>query len=121
MGDEPESTTVQVQYDTYGALDKLKERGESFDDVIKRLIDNTAVGMDGLNAYDTAPATDMGEIKSIDTASEPDADKSCAHIDAVSGELCDNDVAYWQPYSFGEGDDGDVFYYCEEHVPGGSI
>jgi len=122
MASEPDATTVQVKYNTYDALDKLKERGESFDDVIKRLIDNTAVGMDNLKRYDDALIPNHGDIEPINKSMNDDTKKrvelSCSHFNPVTGVLCDNEVKYMQRYEFEE-NDGGHFYYCEEHVPEG--
>lgn len=107
------TTTVEVKGDTYSALDRLRDQGDSFDDVIRDLVENTAVGMDGLTAE--APPVDTGEIEELAVGER--GGKQCAHVDPLTGDMCENEVVYRQAYSFGESDDGDYFYYCEEHAP----
>lgn len=116
MGEDTHTTTVEVKGGTYTALDRLKDQGQSFNSVIQDLIENTAAGMDGLTA--DPPNVETGEIERIPEDAEAYRAAKCAEFDAITGETCDQAVEYRQPYSFGEDDDGDYFYYCPEHVPG---
>ena len=115
MGDDPYTTTVEVKGPTYNALDRLRDQGDSFDDVLQDLIDNTAVGMDGLTA--TAPDVDYGDIEPIPEDAEAYDEPRCAEVDPVTGETCSEGVEYRQEYAVGGEDDGAYFYYCGEHAP----
>ena len=116
MPDEPRTTTVEVKMDTWAALDKRKERGDSFNDVIRKLIDATPVGFGELReAEQEIQHRNLEEL----TASEmEDVDEQCSHYDIISGEACGNDVEFRQEYKFASADEWDEFYYCEEHAPG---
>lgn len=113
MGDASHTTTIEVKGDTYKALDRLRDQGESFDDAVTTLIENTAAGMDGFTA--DAPTVETGEIEEIPVGERNK--HACAHVDGITGDMCEGETVYRQSYSFGPEDDGSEFYYCEEHAP----
>lgn len=113
MSEQTGKTTVEVTYDVWAALDKRKDRGDSFNDVIKRLIDNSAVEMGQLKGVDQEIETkDVVEI-----SAENAKDHSCAHADPVTGEMCDETPSYEQEYRHAGAEEWSTFYYCEEHKP----
>jgi len=104
-----DKTTVEVTHKVWAALDKRKERGESFNDVITRLIDNTAAPV---GAIKTDANIHADEFKPA-----TDTDESCVYFDTIAGETCGNDAEWKQRAYYGEDDDGEVLYYCDDHGP----
>jgi hypothetical protein len=102
-------TTVEVTHEIWAALDKRKERGESFNDVIHRLIDNTPAPV-GAIKEDAA-------IQADDFERAPDANEGCYYFNAVSGEQCGEPAEWKQRVYYGEDDDGDEMYFCDDHGP----
>jgi hypothetical protein len=113
MSDEQDTTTVEVKIDTWAALDRRKERGDTFDDVIRRLIDATPVGMGQLKEVDQP--LEYGDVQPLDADDDPE--KSCAEYDIISGEACDKDVEYKQAWRYEDEEEWSWFYYCPEHTP----
>lgn len=108
-----ETTTIQVTHDLWAALDKRKDSDETFDDYIRRLVDNTNMPMGTLENTAEAPTVETKPVKRID---DPQEDASCTHFDSIDG-LCENAVNYRQEYRPSYDDEFDVWYWCEEHAP----
>lgn len=108
-----ETTTVQVTYETWAAMDKRKDAEETFDDFIQRLIDNTSMPMGALDNVADTPTAITGEVSKIETS---EVDRGCAHFDAIEG-MCENEVAYKQEYRMQNTEAWDAWYWCEEHAP----
>jgi len=115
-GDEQPTTTVQITTEVWGALDKRKGRNESFDDVIRKLIDQTPAGMGAIKT-----AEPEYEPRFADPIPLDETDETCGKYDTVTGETCGERAAYKQPYVLGDGDPEedaeDAFHLCEEHAP----
>lgn len=118
MGDEPDAadrrtTTIQITNEIWAALDRRKERGESFDDVIRRLIEATGVGVGAIKEPQPGEPEIIGG-----PVEDADADEDCMHYDVIDGETCGDGAVAKQEMRYGEGDDNPTtFYYCEEHAP----
>lgn len=108
-----ETTTIEIKTDLWAALDRRKERGESFDDVIRRLIEATPAGVGALEGphFDA----EFEDPQLIDAGSNPD--KGCAHYDVIAGQECGEPVEYKQRWRYEDKDEWKTFYYCEEHAP----
>lgn len=115
MSDEPRTTTVEVKMDTWAALDKRKERGDSFDDVIRKLIDSTPVGFGQLQEVDQPVET--RNVEELTVAEREEVDEQCSHYDIITGETCDNQVEFCQEYRYGSDGEWSEMYYCSEHAP----
>jgi len=113
MPEEPETTTVEVKMNTWAALDKLKERGDSFNDVIQRLLDNAAVDVNTLDGAQFEPIYD--DVEPIPDGAA--VTEGCAQVDPITGDPCDNDPTHKQDYRFESEDEWSTFYYCDEHRP----
>lgn len=105
-----DTTTIEVSYDVWSALDKRKEKGGTFDSVIRRLINNSPVPMGNLKETDTP--VERVDIQELET----DEDAECHHYDVVSGERCGNTAAYVETIQYGDGDPSEM-YLCDEHAP----
>ena len=110
---EPETTTIEVKTDVWAALDRRKNRGESFNDVVERLINASPAGVGELEG--PHPDIETQDLEELSQGEVPN--KGCAHFDVVSGEECTNDPEYKQKYRYSENEDWSHFYYCEEHAP----
>jgi len=77
MPEEPKTTTVEVKMNTWAALDKLKERGDSFNDVIQRLLDNAAVDVNTLDGAQFEPIYD--DVEPIPDGAA--VTEGCAQVD----------------------------------------
>ncbi len=109
---EPDTTTLQVTYDVWGALDRRKQDGETFDDVIRRLINQSPAGMGELKQGPT-PDIEYGE-----TVAVSDEDGACAHFDPIDGQ-CEQPVAYKQQYRLEADSEWRTWCWCKEHAPDG--
>jgi len=99
-----DTTTIQISTETWADLDRRKGRGESFDDVIQKLLEASPV------TFGDGPLPDVEYVDH-----EPATDgEQCVHHDAVTGEQCDRDAEYVvENEVFG---DTTEFALCEEHV-----
>jgi len=100
------TTTVEVTFEVWEALDKRKERGESFNDVITRLINATGIEV---GAIKEDAALEASEPEPVDTGEE------CCHYDTISGEICDDPAEYVQEVRY-DGGEPDELYLCEDHA-----
>jgi hypothetical protein len=113
MSDQTGKTTIEVTHEIWAALDKRKDRGDSFNDVIQRLIDNSAVSFGDLQEIDQPV-----EYGDIEREWPDDVDENgCAETDIITGEPCGEDVVCRQEYRWKDEDEWSYFYYCEEHAP----
>jgi len=84
--DEIQKTTIQVSRDTHQQLTELKEWGDSFDDVISRLLDIYAAGPSGDTANEPPAANSQpidSETRSRPTQDETDSDNNITEITPV--------------------------------------
>lgn len=103
-----ETTTVEVKYDTYRALDIRKDVGESFDDVIRRLVGAVGPGVGDIK-------TD-GDLESkIERLEDPPAGATCSHYDIIDGETCGDDATHLNTVTYGDGDPNEM-YLCAKHA-----
>lgn len=114
MGSDPNKTTIEITNDVWTALDYRKDRGDSFNDVIIRLINNTTVPMGSIKEASPDEEPEWGEITHLG----PMPGELCAHYDIISGESCDVVPEYGQDVEQPNGDP-DTVHWCEEHVPEG--
>lgn len=117
MGSQPEptdrrTTTVQITNEIWAALDRRKQKGESFDDVIRRLIEATGVGVAALAG--PHPDVDMGDPEPLDD--EKSIKETCVFHDPIDG-TCGDPAEYRQWWCYEESEEKRWFYYCDEHVP----
>lgn len=111
-----DETNIQIHIDTYTALDRLRDGDESFDSIIRRMVDQgTDVTVETFST--DPPEMETGEVEPIPDDVEPDA--GCAHYDVIESEECGNTVEFRQKYRFTDGGDWEWFYYCPDHAPGG--
>lgn len=115
MPEQEGTTTVEVKYDTWAALDRRKERGDSFDDVIRKLINASAVGVGEMNVGDQG--IEASDVEKLSTEQLDGLDEGCDHGDSITGEICGDDVEYRQRYRYNGEDEWSEFYYCEQHAP----
>jgi len=109
---DTDTTTIEVSTEVWAALDRRKERGESFDDVVRNLIEATGTGIGELAG--SYPELEYGEVEPI----EGDVwGKSCAHFDVIESETCGNKPTVKRPWNYEDEDEWDVFYFCDEHRP----
>jgi predicted CopG family antitoxin len=111
---ESETTTIEIKTQTWAVLDKRKERGDSFDDVIRRLVDATPVGYGEMK---TDAAIEGGEIEQLTDSEINELEEQCSHFDVIAGETCNESPVCRQKVFYGDDSDGDWFYYCDEHAP----
>jgi len=104
-----ELKTVTVYEETKQRLKQRGEMDDSYNDVITRLIDNTAAPV---GAIKTDANIHADEFKPA-----TDTDESCVYFDTIAGETCGNDAEWKQRAYYGEDDDGEVLYYCDDHGP----
>lgn len=102
-----DTTTVEIKHDTWRALDIRKERGESFDDIIRRMIGELGPGVGEIKTDPNINATDYEHV--------PDCGEACMHYDMVAGETCDEPAEWRQEVYYGDEDDGTVMYLCDDH------
>lgn len=115
MPDEPQTTTVEIKTETWAALDRRKGRGDSFDEVIQRLIDATPVGFGELEGVDQP--IEYGGIEELTADEIEETEEGCAHYDMISGEQCGGEVNFRQQWRYEGEEEWSHFYYCSEHVP----
>jgi len=97
-------TTIEVSDDTWTQLDRRKQRGESFDDVIQKLLDVSPVEMgDG----------PLPDVEYLDHEPAPDG-KQCENHDPVTAEQCENEAEY--PVTNEVFGDEVEFALCEHHA-----
>lgn len=108
-----EKTTIELKVDLWAALDKRKGGDESFDDYIRRLVDNTNMPMGTLQNTAEAPRVETG---AVERAADPPKDAACAHFDPIDG-MCENAIEYSQEYRPSYDDEFDKWYWCEKHAP----
>lgn len=105
-----DTTTIEVKDDTWRALDIRKERGESFDDVIRRMV--------GEVGPDVGAIKTDANIRGSDFEHAPGTDEDCVHYNIVAGETCGEPAEWRQVVFYGEDDDdGDVMHFCDDHGP----
>jgi len=111
---DTDTTTIEVSTEVWAALDRRKERGGSFDDVVRRLIEATGVGVGDLAG--PHPELEYGDVEEIPPGEDAG---QCATHDVITGGGCGNAPTVKQPYRFKDSgsDEWDVFYYCDEHRP----
>jgi len=113
--DEQHTTTVQITTEVWAALDRRKGRNESFDDVIRKLIDQTPASMGAIK-----PVEPEHEPRFADPVPVEDTDETCVDYDVITGETCGEPADYKHPYVIGDGNPEenpeDELYLCEEHA-----
>jgi len=114
MSDKPDKTTIEVTRAVWAALDKRKDEGESFNDLIIRLINQTPVKFGDLEVGDI-PDIDLRDPKPLKNGGDINKE-TCDGFDPVEGP-CDETPKYRQEYRFTEDGDWGVWYWCEEHAP----
>ena len=112
MGEQ--KTTIQVYTDTWAALDKRKGSDETFDQYIRRLINNTAMPIGTLEDVGEAPTVETGDVERVD---DVPVDKSCSEYDSIDGMCANDDLVVRQEWRFPNEDEWSYWYYCEEHAP----
>ncbi|AFH22034.1 hypothetical protein OSG_eHP15_00020 [environmental Halophage eHP-15] len=108
MSDDTGTTTVQVKYDTYRALDLRKDVGESFDDAIRRLIGQVGPGVGDIE-------TDAALESDVEPVANPPAGATCSHYDIIDGETCGDEAAYLNTVAY-DGGSEQKMYLCEKHA-----
>ncbi|AGC34547.1 hypothetical protein HSTV1_2 [Haloarcula sinaiiensis tailed virus 1] len=110
----PETTTIEVKYDTWRALDIRKDRGESFDDIIRRMVGELGPDVGEIKTDTNINSTDFKPVGDEEAEGE-----ECMQYDMVAGEVCGGPVQWKQQVSYGEEptESGDTMYYCDEHGP----
>jgi len=111
MADEPTTTTVEVTHEIWAALDKRKSRGDSFNDVIKKLINESPAPV---GAIEEDPGLETVDITEVEDVPE---DEECTHYDIITGETCGDDPTHRQTFRYEDGDPQEL-YLCEEHAVG---
>lgn len=102
------TTTVQVNYEIWEALEKRKEPGESFNGVIRRLINNTSAPVGSIKEDGDIKHISTEELESVPSGA------TCSHYDTIAGEICGEKAAYLCKMRYGDGEPQE-FYYCETH------
>jgi len=105
---ETDTTTVEIHRDTWRELNIRKEPGESFDSVIRRLIDATGIGVGAIKEDPDLEVTGLEQVDAPKGA-------TCAHYDVVDRETCGDPAAYVQTMQYGDGDP-DELYLCPTHA-----
>lgn len=113
MPEKEQDTTVQVSYEVWAALDRRKDRNETMDDVIRKLINNSPVPMGAMKGEFPEPFLD----DVVPLADDETPEKKCSHYDSVSNEQCENEPTHKQDYRYDEDEDWSTWYYCDEHRP----
>jgi predicted CopG family antitoxin len=110
------TTKIEIKNTTLAALDKRKKGGDNFDDVIQRLMDNSAVMFGGLKNIEEP--TELGDIERdwLDDI-EPGG---CDYADPITGQFCNDKVSCRQGIRWEGDEEIDYLYYCETHAPQGS-
>ena len=98
-----EKTTIEVTDETWTQLNRRKERGETFDDVISDLMSAQVQTVDPEN-----------EPRVVDWE-EADGDEGCANYIPDRGG-CDADADYVLEVRNGKGGDTSDVPFCEEHA-----
>lgn len=111
--EEGGTTTIQVTHEIWAALDRRKKRGESFDDVIRRLINATPVKVGDLEAsvQDAIPEFETREVEDYD------GDETCVNGDPIEGDVCGNPAVAKQDWRYPDDDEWSTWYYCEDCDP----
>jgi predicted CopG family antitoxin len=104
-----DTTTIEVKYDTHRALDIRKDVGESFDEVIRRLIDQVAPSVG-----DIEPSDDIEE-SSIERIESPPDNATCSMYDIIEGETCGDPATHIQSVTHKAGDETEL-YLCDRHA-----
>lgn len=109
MSEDTDTTTIEVSDEVWSGLDKRKERGESFDDVIRRLFGQADVPLGGIQVDDAIEIVDVREAKNAP------AGASCSHYKPIEGEICGEPAEYIEVLRYDDGEEQE-FYFCEDHV-----
>jgi len=103
-----DTTTIEVSYEVWEGLDKRKQRGESFDDVIRRAFKQTPAPI-GVIQEDQG----IEHVEKVELDDSP-AGATCSHYDVIAGETCGEQAVYLETMQYGDGDKQEV-YLCEQH------
>lgn len=117
MPESDGTTTIEVKHETWAALDRRKDRGDSFDDVIQKLINTTPAKMGSLQVGEID--VENGCIEELTVQEREEVESGCSHYDVVTGDSCNKQIEFRQSYRYPEEDEWSYFYYCEEHAPEG--
>lgn len=106
-----DTTTIQVSYAVAEALDKRKSGGDTYDGVIRRLINHSPVPMGQLRE-----AEQPIEVVDNERLEDAPGGATCSHYDVISGETCGRPAGWLQTLRYGESDPSEL-YLCSEHGP----
>jgi len=104
-----DTTTIEVSHEVWAGLDKRKERGESFDDVIRRAFAQTPAPIGTIQE-----AEQDITVASTTELDNPPAGATCVEYDVIAGETCGESAKYLAEVQYGDGDPQEL-YYCAEH------
>jgi len=119
MAEKTETTTIEVKTDVWAALDRRKGEGETFSQVVRRLINATPVGVGELQV-DNPPEIEHGTVEELTEEQKTGGiEKNCAHYDVIDGEDCPNELQYRQQWRYADSEDSEWrwWYWCEDHKP----
>lgn len=121
MSEEPKTTTIQVDVETWAKLDRLKAHGDTFDDVVDRLIEAAPDGVRTIAEADydeEGSTTKFLHARSLDT--EEREKRKCDTVDVVTQEECDNDPVVEETHLLPRAENMDgreiEFDMCEVHA-----
>lgn len=104
-----DTTTVVVKHDTHRALDLRKDVGESFDDVIRRMVGQLGPGVGEIKED---PNIESGDTVELD---DPPGGATCSHYDIVAGEMCGDKATHLHTVRYDGGDETEM-YLCAKHA-----
>lgn len=114
---EPETTTIQVSIETWAKLDRLKHRGDSFDDVIDRLL---SIAPTAARQIASGEAIAPGEERSWAHTERAAPGEACEMADPITGEVCGGDAVVRETHRYTEGLEF-TFAFCGEHRSEGEV
>jgi hypothetical protein len=103
-----DTTTIEVSHEVHRGLDIRKERGESFDDVIRRVFEQTPAPIGSIKPDSGVETTEITELDG------PPAGATCSDYDVIAGESCGKPATYLHTVQY-EGGDPQELYFCDEH------
>lgn len=118
------STTVQLDNETWAMLDRLKVEGETFDDVVRKLVsvapdhvEHIAKARRGIHIKTELQQADLVEELPV-VREKGKLEEGCVHHDPVTREGCGEEPLVRTFYEAVDADDLEVvWFFCEEHVP----
>jgi predicted CopG family antitoxin len=108
---ENDTTTIQVSYEVAAALDRRKSGDDTYDSVIRKLINNSPVSMGKLREADQPI-----EVVGNERLENAPGGATCTHYDVVTGETCGEPAKWLQTIKYGDGEPSEL-YLCDEHGP----